>query len=92
MYVESVEVTGTDPAGSGRGGERMRTTIAEKEYHLQNRNARIEKVGQDHYVVLDDVGYGVHRCWVCDTEAEELISLGLRDARLDPPTQPTEDE
>ena len=65
----------------------MRTTIAEKEYHLfSNRNARIERVGQDHYVVLDDVGYGVHRCWVTDTEAEELIALGLRDARSEPPT------
>ena len=65
----------------------MRTTIAEKEYHLfSGRNARIEKIGQDHYVVLDDVGYGLHRCWVCDTEAEELIALGLKDARSNPPT------
>jgi hypothetical protein len=48
--------------------------------------ARIERVGQDHYVVLDDADHGVLRCWVSETKAEELIALGLKDARLDPPT------
>ena len=53
---------------------------------IWDKDARIERVGEDHYVVLDDPEWGLLRCWVSETKAKELIALGLKDARLDPPT------
>ena len=64
----------------------MRTTIEEKEYHLAPtcRNPRIIadlSPGGGCIVVLDDDGYGEHRAWVSESEADEPVALGMTDAR-----------
>ena len=62
----------------------MRVTSAEKVHHLaQNKTARIERVGGDHYLVFNDVEWGLIRYWISAAKAKELIALGLQDARND---------